>query len=154
MRTPPALFDLDGVIRHIGTTLSGRYELERELGQGAFATVYLARDVRHDRSVALKVLRIAHATEESAARFQQEIRILARLQHPNILPLHDSGEVHGTPYYVVPFVDGMSLRLRLAQDGRIGADETMVIAQELADALDYAHREGVVHRDIKPENIL
>ena len=142
------------VLGRLTASLADRYRVERELGQGGMATVYLAHDVRHERKVALKVLRPELAAILGAARFLQEIRTTANLQHPHILPLHDSGEVDGTVFYVMPFVDGESLRDRLSRDKQLPVDDAVRIAREVADALDYAHRHGVVHRDIKPENIL
>jgi eukaryotic-like serine/threonine-protein kinase len=138
----------------LSTALSDRYVIERELGQGGMATVYLAHDVRHDRKVALKVLRPELAAVIGAARFLQEIRTTANLQHPHILPLHDSGEADGTVYYVMPFVEGESLRGRLSHERQLPVNEAIEIAREVADALEYAHGHGVIHRDIKPENIL
>jgi eukaryotic-like serine/threonine-protein kinase len=140
--------------------LRDRYLLERELGRGGMATVWLARDLRHDRLVALKVLRPELSAVLGAERFLREIRLTAKLQHPHILPLHDSGEVpgarEGSPilYYVMPYVDGESLRQRLLRQRQLPLAEALAIAQEVAGALDYAHGEGIVHRDIKPENIL
>ena len=134
--------------------LSDRYRLERELGQGGMATVYLAHDLRHDRQVALKVLKPELAAVIGAERFLQEIRTTANLQHPHILPLHDSGQVDGTVFYVMPFVQGESLRDRLTRDKQLPVDEAMRVAREVADALGYAHERGIIHRDIKPENIL
>ena len=142
------------VLQRLSVALEARYRLERELGQGGMATVYLAHDVRHDRHVALKVLRPELAAILGAGRFLQEIRTTANLQHPHILPLHDSGEVDGTVYYVMPFVEGESLRDRLARDKQLPVDDAVRIAREVADALQYAHQRGIVHRDIKPENIL
>jgi Tol biopolymer transport system component/predicted Ser/Thr protein kinase len=138
----------------LSTALAGRYHVERELGQGGMAVVYLARDVRHDRSVALKVLRPELAAVLGAERFLKEIKTTANLQHPHILPLHDSGEAAGLVYYVMPYVEGESLRDRLNREKQLSIDETVRVAKEVASALDYAHRHGVVHRDIKPENIL
>ena len=138
----------------LSQALSDRYRIERELGQGGMATVYLAHDVRHDRNVALKVLRPELAAIVGADRFLQEIKTTANLQHPHILPLHDSGEADGTVFYVMPHVEGESLRDRLNRERQLPVDEAMRIAREVADALDYAHRHGVIHRDIKPENIL
>ena len=135
-------------------SLSGRYRVERELGAGGMATVYLAHDARHDRRVALKVLRSELAAVIGADRFLHEIKTTANLQHPHILALYDSGEVDGTVFYVMPYVEGESLRDRLNHDKQLPVDEAVRIAREVADALDYAHRHGVVHRDIKPENIL
>src|SRR6201997_5210302 len=134
--------------------LAGRYALERELGAGGMATVYLARDVKHDRDVALKVLRPELAAVLGAERFLQEIRISARLDHPHILTLIDSGTVEGFLYYVLPFVRGESLRDKLNREKQLGIEEALTITKQVASALDYAHRQGVVHRDIKPENIL
>jgi eukaryotic-like serine/threonine-protein kinase len=138
----------------VAATLAGRYTIERELGAGGMANVYLAHDVRHDRKVALKVLRPELAAVIGAARFLAEIRTTANLQHPHILPLYDSGEVDGTVFYVMPYVVGESLRDRLARESQLPVSEAIRIASETADALDYAHRHGVIHRDIKPENIL
>jgi eukaryotic-like serine/threonine-protein kinase len=136
------------------TALGGRYAIERELGAGGMATVYLARDLKHDRDVALKVLRPELAAVLGAERFLQEIRISARLDHPHILTLIDSGAADGFLYYVLPFVRGESLREKLNREKQLGIDEAVVITKQVASALDYAHRQGVVHRDIKPENIL
>jgi serine/threonine-protein kinase len=136
------------------TALSDRYDIERELGSGGMATVYLARDVRHDREVAIKVLRPDLAAVLGPDRFQQEIKIAAQLQHPNILPLHDSGEADGSLYYVMPFVEGHSLRDKLAREGELPIGEAVRILRDIVDALTEAHAHGVVHRDIKPENIL
>src|SRR5687767_3313719 len=118
------------------------------------ATVYLANDTRHDRKVALKVLRPELSAVVGADRFLHEIRTTANLQHPHILPLHDSGEADGLVFYVMPFVAGESLRSRLARETQLPVEDAVCIAREVADALDYAHRHGVIHRDIKPENIL
>ncbi|MBA3889507.1 MAG: protein kinase [Gemmatimonadaceae bacterium] len=134
--------------------LGDRYLVERELGAGGMATVFLARDVRHDRLVAIKVLRAELAAAVGGERFLSEIRTTANLQHPHVLSLHDSGESDGIVYYVMPFVDGESLRERLVRDRQLGVAEAVRIASEVASGLDYAHRRGIVHRDIKPENIL
>jgi tetratricopeptide (TPR) repeat protein/tRNA A-37 threonylcarbamoyl transferase component Bud32 len=134
--------------------LADRYTIERELGQGGMATVYLAHDVRHDRRVAIKVLRPELSCELGADRFVREIHLAARLNHPHILPLFDSGEAGGLLYYVMPLVEGESLRERLHRAKRLSVNDATQIAREVADALDYAHRHGVVHRDVKPENIL
>jgi serine/threonine-protein kinase len=134
--------------------LADRYRLEREVGQGGMATVHLAHDLKHDRRVAVKVLKPALAAVLGADRFVAEIRTTAALQHPHILPLFDSGEADGFLYYVMPFVEGETLRSRLDRETQLGVTEAVRIATEVADALDYAHRHGVVHRDIKPENIL
>ena len=131
-----------------------RFSVQREIGRGGMATVYLAQDHKHDRLVAIKVLRPELAATVSAERFLREIRTIARLQHPNILPLHDSGEFNELLYYVMPYVQGESLRARLARGPRIELDEAIRITLEVADALAEAHANQVVHRDIKPENIL
>ena len=136
------------------TALSGRYTIGREIGRGGMAIVYLARDVRHGRNVALKVLRPELAATLGPDRFLQEIRLAAGLAHPHILPLHDSGEADGCLFYVMPYVPGESLRDRLEREGQLPLVEALAIAREIADALGYAHQAGVVHRDIKPENIL
>jgi serine/threonine-protein kinase len=134
--------------------LASRYVIIRELGAGGMATVYLARDVRHDREVAVKVLRSDIASAIGVERFLSEIKTTAHLQHPHILGLIDSGEVDGTVFYVMPFVKGESLRQRLDRELQIPVHEAVRIATQVASALDYAHRHGVIHRDIKPENIL
>jgi len=138
----------------LGAVLADRYAIERELGQGGMATVYLAHDVRHDRPVALKVLRAELAAVIGAERFLAEIKTTANLQHPHILPLFDSGSADSFLFYVMPYVEGESLRERLSREKQLPVDEALRIATEVAGALDYAHRHGVVHRDIKPENIL
>jgi eukaryotic-like serine/threonine-protein kinase len=134
--------------------LGSRYRLERELGGGSMATVYLAEDVRHGRQVALKLLRQEYAATFAAERFLREIEIAARLQHPHIVPLLDSGEVGGNLYLVMPFIEGESLRVRLVREGRLPAGEVIRILGDVADALAYAHGKGIIHRDIKPDNIL
>ena len=134
--------------------LRDRYALERELGHGGMATVFLATDLRHDRRVALKVLWPDLAAGLGAERFLLEIRLVAGLTHPHILPLHDSGEVEGLLYYVMPFIEGESLRDRLTRERILGVAETVRLGREVAEALAYAHAHGIVHRDIKPENIL
>jgi eukaryotic-like serine/threonine-protein kinase len=138
----------------VTAALAGRYAIERELGAGGMATVYLARDVRHDREVALKVLRPDLAAILGADRFLNEVRITARLDHPHIVTLIDSGESDGFLWYVLPYVRGESLRARLDREGQLGLDEALRITRQIAGALDYAHQHGVIHRDIKPENIL
>jgi serine/threonine protein kinase len=135
-------------------SLTGRYEIEREIGRGGMATVYLARDVRHSRRVALKVLNPDLGAVLGAERFLAEIRVTANLQHPNLLPLFDSGEVDGHLFYVMPYVEGESLRHKLDQEKQLPVGEAVRIGVAVADALDYAHRHGVIHRDLKPENIL
>jgi serine/threonine-protein kinase len=139
---------------HLKTALIDRYLLERELGRGGMATVYLAQDRKHHRPVAVKVLHPELAYALGADRFLREIEVAARLAHPHVLPLHDSGEVEGLLYYVMPWVDGESLRDRLNRDKQLPVEEAVQIASDVAAALAYAHGQGVVHRDIKPENIL
>src|SRR6188768_3890111 len=134
--------------------VADRYRIVRELGQGGMATVYLAEDIKHDRKVALKVLKPELAAVLGAERFVQEIKTTAALQHPHILPLFDSGTADGFLYYVMPFIKGETIREKLNRETQFGVDEAVRIAREVADALDYAHRHGVIHRDIKPENIL
>jgi serine/threonine-protein kinase len=134
--------------------LAGRYRIERELGAGGMATVYLAHDVRHDRDVAIKVLHPDLGAALGGERFLAEIRTTARLQHPHILPLLDSGESDGLLYYVMPYVAGETLRRRLERERQLPHEEAVRVAREVADALQYAHAAGIIHRDIKPENIL
>jgi serine/threonine-protein kinase len=136
------------------TALAGRYELAAEVGRGGMATVYRARDLKHDRDVAVKVLHREVAASIGKDRFLREIQITARLQHPHILPLHDSGAAGDLLYYIMPFVEGESLRQRLLREGALELEEALRIARELGDALGYAHSLGVVHRDVKPENVL
>ena len=138
----------------LAAALADHYRIERELGQGGMATVYLAHDVRHDRKVALKVLRPELSAILGADRFLAEIKTTANLQHPHILSLFDSGEADGLVFYVMPYVEGESLRDRIRREKQLPVDDAVRITREVADALDYAHRHGVVHRDIKPENIL
>jgi len=134
--------------------LADRYRIERELGAGGMATVYLAEDLKHKRHVALKVLKPELAAVLGAERFVVEIKTTASLSHPHILPLFDSGEADGFLFYVMPFVDGETLRDKLDRETQLGVDEAVKITTEVADALEYAHEHGVIHRDIKPENIL
>jgi serine/threonine-protein kinase len=145
---------MTGVHDRLAPALADRYHIIRELGAGGMATVYLAEDLRHDRKVALKVLKPELAAVVGAERFVAEIRTTARLQHPHILSLFDSGSAGGSLYYVMPFVDGESLRDRLNRETQLGIAEAVRITRDVADALEYAHRHGVIHRDIKPENIL
>jgi len=141
-------------VDRLRTALAARYRIERELGQGGMATVYLAQDLKHDRKVAIKVLRPELAAVIGADRFLSEIKTTANLQHPHILPLHDSGEADSFLFYVMPFVEGESLRDRLQREKQLPIGDAVRIATEVAGALDYAHRHGIIHRDIKPENIL
>lgn len=143
----------DAALR-LSTALADRYRIESELGKGGMATVYRAEDLKHRRKVAIKVLKPELAAVLGAERFVQEIATTAALQHPNILPLFDSGAADGFLYYVMPFIDGETLRGKLDRETQLGIDDAVRIARQVADALEYAHRQGVVHRDIKPENIL
>ncbi len=136
------------------TALADRYEVEHEVGQGGMAIVYLARDPKHQRPVAIKVLHPQLTETMAAARFLREVTIAANLTHPHILPLHDSGEADGFLFYVMPYIEGESLRTKLAREGKLSVAETARILQQVADALSYAHNRGIVHRDIKPENIM
>jgi serine/threonine-protein kinase len=138
----------------LGRALADRYRLERELGAGGMATVYLAEDLKHHRKVAIKVMRPEVAATIGAERFLKEIETTAGLRHPHILPLYDSGEAGGALFYVMPFVEGESLRDRLTRERVLPIEEALAVAREVADALGYAHSRGIVHRDIKPENIL
>jgi serine/threonine-protein kinase len=141
-------------VDQLTASLTGRYTIERELGRGGMATVYLAHDVRHDRKVALKMLHPELGLAVGPERFLREIQVTAQLHHPHILTLHDSGEAGGLLYYVMPYVDGESLRGRLVRERQLPVDDAIRIACDVADALDYAHRHNVLHRDIKPENVL
>jgi len=142
------------LLAHLHSALADRYAIERELGRGGMATVYLARDPKHDRPVALKVLRPELAGVLGGERFLREISLTAQLQHPHILTLIDSGEADGFLYYVMPYVEGESLRQRLEREGQLPLDEALRITRAIASALDFAHGHGVIHRDIKPENIM
>ncbi len=139
---------------HLQTAIADRYVIERHLGEGGMATVYLAHDVKHDRKVALKVLRPELAAVIGAERFLAEIKTTANLQHPNILPLFDSGDADGQLFYVMPYMEGETLRERIEHEKQLPVEDAVRIGVEVAGALDYAHRQGVIHRDIKPENIL
>ena len=145
---------MSDVATRLSNALAGRYRVERELGAGGMATVYLAHDIRHDRDVAIKVLHPELGAAIGAERFLREIRVAASLHHPNIVPLYDSGEADGTLYYVMPVAGGESLRGRLLRSGALSTAEAVRLAREVASGLDYAHRHGVVHRDIKAENVL
>ena len=146
--------DSSSAVSRLSVALAGRYQIEHELGAGGMATVYLARDVKHDREVALKVLRPELAAVLGADRFLNEVRITARLDHPHILTLIDSGESDSFLWYVLPYVRGESLRAKLERERQLGLEEALAITRQVASALDYAHQHGVIHRDIKPENIL
>src|SRR5687767_2211927 len=138
----------------LNAALAGRYEIEREVGQGGMATVYLARDLKHNRHVALKVLSTELAAVMGRERFLSEIEVTANLHHPHLLPLFDSGDAGGLLFYVMPYVEGESLRKRLERERQLSLDDAIHIASAIGSALDYAHRHGVIHRDLKPENIL
>jgi len=134
--------------------LADRYRIEREIGSGGMATVYLAEDLKHHRKVALKVLSPELAAVVGAERFLTEIETTANLQHPHILPLYDSGQEDGLLYYVMPYVEGESLRVKLNREKQLPNDEAVMLTRQVASALGFAHQEQIVHRDIKPENIL
>ena len=144
----------EGHTERLEAALDGKYRIERKLGEGGMASVYLAEDIKHERKVALKILRPEFAAVLGAERFLSEIKTTANLQHPHILPLFDSGEAEGYLYYVMPFIDGETLREKLDREKQLGVDDAVRIARSVADALDYAHRNDVIHRDIKPGNIL
>src|ERR1043165_2143950 len=147
MQSAPVLDRLRGA-------LSQTYTIDRELGRGGMATVYLAQDTKHDRLVALKVLHPDLAATLGPERFLREIKLAARLNHPHILPLHDSGEAEGFLYYVMPYVEGESLRERLDRERQLPVEEAVHHARSIASALDYAHRQNIVHRDMNPENVM
>ena len=138
----------------LATALADRYRIDREVGQGGMATVYLAHDIKHDRDVAIKVLKPELGAVLGVERFLSEIKVTANLQHPNLLPLFDSGEVEGLLFYVMPYVEGETLRARLEREKQLPVEEAVRLSVAIAQALDYAHRRGVIHRDLKPENIL
>jgi TolB-like protein len=150
----PGAVAVTDVLARLQVALSSRYRIERELGRGGMATVFLAEDLKHHRRVAIKVLEPEVAAAIGPERFVREIETVAQLTHPHILPLFDSGQAGDLLFYVMPYVEGESLRERLARERQLPVDDALRIAREVADALDYAHRHGVVHRDIKPENIL
>jgi serine/threonine-protein kinase len=141
-------------VRALKAALCGSYRIEREIGHGGMATVYLARELGHDRPVALKIMRGDLVAALGPERFRREIRLAARLQHPHIVPVLDSGEAVGQPWFTMPYIEGETLRDRLRRDGGLPVAEALRITREAAQALAYAHRHGVVHRDVKPENLL
>ena len=141
------------ITARLSTALAGRYRIESRLGEGGMATVYLAKDLKHDRKVAVKVLRAELAAVLGAERFIQEIKTTAGLQHPHILPLFDSGEADSFLYYVMPFIDGETLREKLDRETQLSIEEAVKITTEVADALHYAHGEGVIHRDIMGKDL-
>src|SRR3989454_4444926 len=153
-RSSPSDPDVANTFAQLQAALADRYAIERELGRGGMATVYLAQDLKHHRKVAIKVLKPELAAALGPERFLQEIEIAAGLTHPHILPLYDSGEATGLLYYVMPYVEGETLRNRLDGAGQLPLAEAVQITREVADALSHAHSHDVVHRDIKPENIL
>ncbi|MEJ2240306.1 MAG: serine/threonine-protein kinase, partial [Gemmatimonadales bacterium] len=138
----------------LNSALSHRYRIVRELGSGGMATVYLAEDVKHHRQVAVKVLRPELTASIAVDRFLREVEIAAKLAHPHVLPLYDSGKANGFLYYVMPYVSGGSLRDRLNNERQLPVEDALQITKEVAEALDHAHSQGIVHRDIKPENIM
>lgn len=144
-----------GTIEHdLNEALRDRYQIEREIARGGMATVYLAKDFKHDRDVALKVMHREVALALGKERFLREIKLTARLSHPNILSVHDSGEAAGLLYYVMPYVEGDTLRQHIERTAPMPVDEAVRLGCEAAEAVGYAHSLGLVHRDIKPENIL
>ncbi len=151
---PPDAFDAHGGITRLNVALEGRYRVQRRLGEGGMATVYLADDLRHERSVALKIMKPELAAAVGADRFLAEIKTTANLQHPRILPLFDSGQAGPFLFYVMPYVEGESLRERLDREGQLPVEDAVRIARSVGEALDYAHRRGVIHRDVTPGNVL
>ena len=142
------------LLTRLQKSLADRYRIERELGRGGMARVFLAHDRKHDRPVALKVRHPDLALVLGPERFLQEIRLSARLQHPNIMVVHDSGNAEGQLWYTMPYVEGETLRQRLDRERQLPIDDALRITREVADALQYAHDHGIIHRDVKPENIL
>ncbi len=136
------------ITAQLSTALADRYKLERHLGEGGMATVYVAEDLKHDRKVAVKVLRPELAAVIGGERFLNEIKVTANLQHPHILPLHDSGDADNFLYYVMPYIEGDTLRDKLDREKQLAIEDAIEITRSIASALDYAHRQGVIHRDI------
>lgn len=145
---------MNEVFERLKTALAGTYTVERSIGEGGMAFIFLATDIKHDRSVAIKVLRPELTASLGAERFLNEIQITAGLQHPHILPLYDSGEVDGLLYYVMPLVEGETLAEYIAREKQLSIDEAIQIAREVAEALGHAHSHGLIHRDIKPDNVM
>ena len=145
---------MSDTVARLNAALEGRYRIDRELGEGGMAMVYLADDLRHERKVALKVLKPELAAVVGADRFLAEIKTTANLQHPHILPLFDSGEADSFLFYVMPYVEGESIRELITKEKQLGVKDALSITRKVSDALDYAHEHGVVHRDIKPGNVL
>ena len=145
---------MSDTLDRLQTAVGAHYRVQRELGAGGMATVYLARDLKHDRDVAIKVLKPELGAVLGADRFLAEIKVTANLRHPNLLPLFDSGEADGLLFYVMPYIEGQTLRQRLTAERQLPLSEVTRLTGLLAGALDYAHAAGVVHRDLKPENIL
>ncbi|MDH5643547.1 MAG: serine/threonine protein kinase, partial [Gemmatimonadota bacterium] len=141
-------------LNRLKTALADTYRIEREIGSGGMAIVFLAEDLKHRRKVAVKVLRPELAAALGGERFVQEIEVAAQLTHPHILPVHDSGEVKGFLYYVMPYIEGESLREKLSKQGELPVTEAVNIIREIVDALSHAHENGVVHRDVKPDNVM
>ncbi|HEX9691370.1 MAG TPA: serine/threonine-protein kinase, partial [Gemmatimonadales bacterium] len=145
---------MSDITEQLRVAIADRYVIEHELGEGGMATVYLAHDVKHDRKVALKVLRPELAAVIGAERFLHEIKVTANLQHSHILPLYDSGAAQGFLFYVMPYVEGQTLRDKLHKEKQLAVDEAIAVTRGIAGALEHAHKQGIIHRDIKPENIL
>ena len=146
--------DSEEPLKRVSALLEGQYKFGREIGRGGNAIVYLARDLQHSRDVAIKVIRQGVADPDRRHRFLREVEISAQLRHPFVIPLIDSGEAQGTLFYVMPYVEGESLRDLLDREGALSLKSTLAVARDVAEALDFAHSQGIVHRDIKPENIL
>src|SRR5262245_29996363 len=154
LSTDVAAGSMSSLLDELSSALPERYRVDRQIGQGGMATVFVAEDTRYGRKVAVKLLNPDLASALGAERFEREIQVLGKLNHPHILPVLDSGESNGLLYYVMPFVEGQSLRDRLTQDGQLPIEEAIAITCDVADALTHAHSHGIIHRDIKPENVL